>query len=196
MAGGSLAPVCGLRHTSAMSTPKPKAAPEFVRRIPQGDDRQRLVCESCGFIDYENPKIVVGSVATWGDRILMCRRAIEPRKGYWTLPAGFLELHESAAEGALREAWEEARAKLEIQQLLGVYSIPRISQIQLIYLSRLTSPEVSAGEETAEVALFLWEQIPWDDIAFPSVHWALGDFDAVRGKSDFAPRANPPDPPR
>ena len=175
-----------------MTTPEAKAAPGFVRRIPEGDDRQRLVCDACGFVDYENPKIVVGAVATWEDKILLCRRAIDPRKGYWTLPAGFLELHETAIDGARREAWEEARAQIEIDQLLAVYSIPRISQIQLIYRARLASPDVEAGEETAELDLFAWDRLPWDDIAFPSVHWALRHFDEVRDQAVFAPRQNPP----
>lgn len=163
----------------------------FEQRVPEGDDRLRRVCRDCGFVDYENPKVVVGSVATWEDKILLCRRAIEPRIGYWTLPAGYLEIHESAMDGACREAWEEARAELEIDQLLGIYSIPRISQIQLIYRARLVTPEVSAGPETQELDLFIWDEIPWEDIAFPSVHWALRDFDAVRDLTHFAPRSNP-----
>ena len=167
-------------------------APQFQREIPQGDDRPRLVCSDCGFIRYENPKVVVGSVATWETRILLCRRAIDPRKGFWTLPAGYLELNESAAEGALREAWEEARARLELDQLLAVYSIPRLSQIQLIYRARLVSPEVAPGPETQETGLFLWDEIPWEDIAFPSVHWALGHHKELLDETAFAPRANPP----
>lgn len=166
--------------------------PVFVRKVPEGEDSERLVCESCGFIHYENPKVVVGALATWQDRILLCRRAIDPRKGFWTLPAGYLELHESAEAGARREAWEEARAELDIVQLLAVYSIPRISQIQLIYLARLVSPEVEAGAETAELDLFAWDDIPWDDIAFPSVHWALHHFAETRDHPTFAPRQNPP----
>lgn len=164
----------------------------FERKVPQGDDRLRRVCADCGFIDYENPKIVVGSVATWQDRFLLCRRAIDPRKGFWTLPAGFLELHESAAAGAAREAWEEARAKLEIDQLLAIYSIPRISQIQLIFRARLATPEVAAGPETLELDLFRWRDIPWNDIAFPSVNWALDHYQEVRDQTVFAPRVNPP----
>jgi len=163
----------------------------FEERTPEGDDRTRLVCRKCGFINYQNPKIVVGSVVTWQEKFLLCRRAIEPRKGYWTLPAGYLELQEAAEEGARREAWEEARANIEIDQLLAVYSIPRISQIQLIYRARLLDPDVSAGPESAEVELFPWEAIPWEEIAFPSVHWALGHFAAARGMDVFAPFGNP-----
>ena len=115
--------------------------PKFEQRIPDGDDRPRQVCADCGFVDYENPKVVVGSVVTWQDRVLLCRRAIDPRKGFWTLPAGYLELQESATDGARREAWEEAGVRIEIDQLLAVYSIPRISQIQLIYRASLPAPE-------------------------------------------------------
>lgn len=164
----------------------------FVRRQPEGDDRQRLVCEECGYVAYENPKIVVGSVCVWEDRILLCRRAISPRSGFWTLPAGYLELHETAADGARREAWEEARARIEIDRLLAVYSIPRISQVQIMYRARLVSPDVRPGPESVEVRLFAWDAIPWDDIAFPSVRWALGHYHEILGRSDFAARGNPP----
>src|SRR5262245_43955876 len=118
-----------------------KPAGPSVRAIPEGDDRQRLICPDCGFIQYESPKIVVGSVARWQDKILMCRRAIPPRLGYWTLPAGYLELNESAVDGAVREAWEEARARIAINALLALYNIPRISQVQLIFRADLTSPD-------------------------------------------------------
>ena len=164
----------------------------FVREIPEGDDRERLVCPDCGFINYENPKVVVGSVATWEDRILLCRRAIDPRKGFWTLPAGYMELHETTAEGAAREAWEEACARIEIDALLAIYNIPRISQVQVMYRARLTSAHIEAGIESLEVGLFEWEEIPWDDIAFSSVHWALGHFDEVRGLDGFPAKTNPP----
>lgn len=159
----------------------------FQRRTPDQDDQERLVCERCGFVNYENPKIVVGSVATWEDRVLLCRRAINPRDGYWTLPAGYLELNESPETGALREAWEEARAKLEIDQLLATYAITRISQVQLIYRARLVTPEVAAGPESREVGLFAWDEIPWNELAFPSVHWALDHFRQTRDQEIFAP---------
>jgi len=163
-----------------------------IRQIPPGDNRERLVCGDCGFVAYENPKIVVGSVPVWEGRILMCRRAIEPRHGFWTLPAGYLELHETAPEGAMREAMEEATALIELDQLLAVYNIPRLSQVQLIYRARLASPEIAPGEESLEVALFAWDEIPWDDIAFPSVHWALADWRETMHLPAFAPRTNPP----
>jgi ADP-ribose pyrophosphatase YjhB (NUDIX family) len=168
-----------------MATRGTALSENFEQRIPEGDDRPRRVCADCGFVDYENPKVVVGSVVAWQDRVLLCRRAIDPRKGFWTLPAGYLELHESAADGARREAWEEARANIEINQLL--------SQVQLIYRARLAAPEVAPGPETAELDLFAWDRIPWDDLAFPSVHWALGHFREVEDLESFAPRVNPPD---
>jgi ADP-ribose pyrophosphatase YjhB (NUDIX family) len=163
-----------------------------LRTRPDGDDRDRLVCPDCGYIAYENPKVVVGAVCSWGDRILLCRRAINPRKGYWTLPAGYLELEETTEQGALREAWEEARAQIELDALLAVYNIPRISQVQLIYRARLLSDDVSPGPESEEVALLDWADIPWNELAFPSVTWALRDYQARLGQTGFAPGGNPP----
>ena len=169
---------------------KPAAGPS-VRTVPEGDTHERLVCPDCGFINYENPKIVVGSVATWEDRILLCRRAIEPRTGYWTLPAGYLELNESTPAGARREAREEANAEIAIDALMAIYNIPRISQVQLFYRARLVSPDVSPGIESTEVGLFLWDDIPRADIAFPSVHWALDHFREIGAATEFAVRGNP-----
>jgi ADP-ribose pyrophosphatase YjhB (NUDIX family) len=166
--------------------------PSFSRLVPSGDNRPRQVCDTCGFIDYDNPKVVVGSVCTSADKILLCRRAIEPRVGYWTLPAGYLESNESTSDGAAREAHEEANAVVEIQSLLAVYSIPRISQVQVIYLSRLVDPQISAGPESLEVGLFTWDEIPWGDLAFPTVHWALNHYREVVGQPKFAARTNPP----
>lgn len=171
--------------------PLPTSA-NFVRKVPDGDNVTRQVCADCGFINYENPKIVVGSVCHWGDRILLCRRAINPRKGHWTLPAGFLELHETTTAGAAREAWEEARAKIEIEALLAVYTVPRISQVQLMYRARLLTDEVSAGPESLDVGLFTFDEIPWDDLAFPSARWALHQFSETRHLSEFAAFTNPP----
>jgi len=179
-----------LRHSDLMA--EERRAPSFERRIPEGESVPRLVCTRCGFIQYENPKLVVGSVCTWNEEILLCRRAIEPRAGFWTLPAGYLELKEEPEQGAAREAWEEAHARIEIDALLGVYSIPRISQVQLIYRARLLSPDVVPGIESLEVALLGWSEIPWDDLAFPTVHWALSHHRQVRGCDEFAPFGNPP----
>lgn len=167
------------------------SAPTFTQRIPEGEDRLREICDTCGFINYVNPKIVVGSVVTFEDKILFCRRAIEPRKGFWTLPAGFMEERETAEEGAAREAMEEACARIEIDGLLGVYSVPRISQVQLMYRARLVDPAIAAGPESLEVALLAWDEIPWSELAFPSVKWALEHFAAWREGAP-APFANPP----
>ncbi len=163
----------------------------FSTRTPPDDDRERSICDTCGFINYVNPKIVAGVVATKNSKILLCKRAIEPRKGYWTLPAGFMEEGESVEEGAAREAMEEANAAIEIDRLLAVYSVPRISQVQIMYLARLVS-EVSPGPESKAVGLFEWKQIPWRDLAFPTVVWALTHYAEIRGQEHFAPFANPP----
>lgn len=166
--------------------------PHFHPAIPEGDDREREVCRTCGFINYVNPKIVVGSVVTHDGRFLLARRAIEPRRGFWTIPAGFMEEGESVAEGAAREAMEEACAEIAIDALLAVYSIPRISQVQMIHRATLASPDFAAGPESLEVRLFAWDEIPWGEIAFPSVHWALHHWRAVEGRGAFPPFTNPP----
>jgi ADP-ribose pyrophosphatase YjhB (NUDIX family) len=165
----------------------------FHKSTPAGDDRERDVCGHCGFIDYRNPKIVVGSVASFEGKILMCRRAIEPRKGFWTLPAGYLELGETVEEGARREAYEEARAAIVLDRTLAVYSVPRISQVQIMFRAQMETPDCAAGPESLEVGLFAWEKIPWPDIAFPTVGWALRQWKEVEGRSDFAVFANPVD---
>lgn len=163
----------------------------FVRRVPDGDTLPRDVCATCGHIAYVNPKIVTGAVVAHAGRILMCRRAIEPRRGYWTIPAGYLEEHETAEAGARREAREEAEADIDIVQLLAVYSIPRISQVQLIYKATLARPHVAPGEESLETALFTWDEIPWGELAFPSVAWALRHWRETEGRAAFAPFGNP-----
>ena len=166
--------------------------PVFTRTVPDGDTHERAVCENCGFVHYQNPKIVAGSVVRHEGRILMCRRAIEPRRGYWTIPAGYLELHETPEDGARREALEEANAALKLTGLLAVYTVPRLSQVQLIYRAELTRPEYSAGEESLEVALYERKDIPFDDIAFPTVHWALEHDRLVEEEGAVAPFVNPP----
>lgn len=147
-----------------------------TRHIPEGDDRERLVCTDCGFIHYDNPKIIAGAVCTWEGKFLLCKRAIEPRIGYWTIPAGFMELRESVAEGAAREVVEESGAKVEIENLLGVFEIPRISQVYMVYRARMTSADLDPGPESLSAALFEWDDIPWDELAFPSVKWSLEMF--------------------
>jgi ADP-ribose pyrophosphatase YjhB (NUDIX family) len=171
----------------------PKRSGEnFVRAVPDGDQHERLVCADCGFINYENPKIVVGSVCHWPDRILMCRRAINPRAGYWTIPAGYMEKRETTIDGAMREAWEEARARIRVNGVLAVYTIRRLSQVQVIFRADLIAPDVAAGPESREVGLFRWAEIPWDDIAFPSVNWALRHDREAAGETPIVTRTNPP----
>lgn len=144
-----------------------------VPQVPDGDDRERMVCVDCGFIHYDNPRVVAGAVCTWQDKILLCRRAIEPRIGYWTIPAGYLELNETVGEGAKREVVEESGADVEIGRFLGMFEIPRISQIYMVYEAAMTGPGLDPGPESQEAALFRWDEIPWDELAFPSISWAL-----------------------
>lgn len=163
----------------------------FDRRVPEGDSLERLVCRDCGHIHYANPKIVVGCVVSHEGKILMCRRAIEPRRGYWTIPAGYLEEHETTEAGARREAMEEAMADVVLDGLLGVYNVARISQVQLIYRARLATPSFAAGPESLEVALYSWDEIPWGELAFPTVKLALNHYRQVEGQALFAPFTNP-----
>lgn len=162
----------------------------FSPRIPPGEDRERRVCDTCGFVDYVNPRIVAGVVAHQNGKILLCRRAINPRKGFWTLPAGFMELGESVEDGARREAAEEACAELELEGLLALYSIPRIGQVQLFFRARLTN-QPTPGPESLEVGLFQWDNIPWSELAFPSVKWALDNYHATKEQARFIPFGNP-----
>lgn len=163
----------------------------FQHQVPAGEDRERRVCQTCGFIDYANPRIVTGVVAHRDGLILLCRRAIEPRRGFWTLPAGFMELGETVEQGARREAHEEANADLEIETLLGMYSIPRIGQVQIFFRARLVN-DPTPGPESLEVGLFSWDDIPWKELAFPSVRWALDHYRETEGRTGFPPFGNPP----
>ena len=159
---------------------------------PEGDTADRHVCTKCATIHYQNPKIIVGAVCTWQDQVLLCRRAIEPRTGYWTVPAGFLEIGESTEEGAVRETWEEATGRIEITGMLGLYNIVRLSQVQIFYAANLLSPDIAAGIETQELDLFDWNEIPWDDLAFPTVHWILRKAIETRGQiGPFLPDFKP-----
>ncbi len=165
-------------------------AENFEHRVPEDDDRERRVCNTCGFIDYQNPRIVAGSVVVRDRKILLCRRAIEPRKGYWTLPAGYMELGESIEEAAMREAREEACATIEIDRVLGMYTVHRIGQVQIMFRAELVS-DIRPGPESLEVGLFDWKDIPWSELAFPTVVWALTHYAESRGSDSFAPYGNP-----
>lgn len=154
-------------------------------RIPPGDTLPRHVCPSCGTIHYQNPKIVVGAIPEWGERILLCRRAIEPRHGFWTLPAGFMENAESTAEAAARETLEEACARIEVGDLFTLISVPHINQVHIVYRARLLDLEFGPGEESLEVALFEEKDIPWDDIAFRTIALTLRHYFEDRRRGSF-----------
>jgi ADP-ribose pyrophosphatase YjhB (NUDIX family) len=158
-----------------------------VQRVPPGDSLPRWVCDQCGEIHYQNPKLVVGTIPEHEGRILLCRRAIEPRYGYWTLPAGFMENDESTSQAALRETLEEAGVSVELAEAFTLISVPRVNQVHLFYRARLPSLEFKPGEETLEVALMEEGAIPWKEIAFRTVGLTLKRWfaDRVRGAFGF-----------
>lgn len=141
--------------------------------IPEGDNRERHVCPACGNIDYINPKVVVGSLPVWEDKVLLCKRAIEPRYGYWTLPAGFMECDETTQVGAMRETQEEANADIEIQQLYCVFNLPHVDQVYMMFRAKLLNLDFAPGAESLEVKLFKEEEIPWDELAFATIDRTL-----------------------
>lgn len=142
---------------------------EVQQYIPEGDNRPRHVCDQCDTIHYQNPKMVVGTIPEWQDRILLCKRAIEPRYGLWTLPAGFMENGETSQQGAIRETWEEARARVELAELYTLFNLPKINQVYLLFRAHLQDLDFAPGDESLEVALFREDEIPWDRLAFPVV---------------------------
>ncbi|MCS7204419.1 MAG: NUDIX hydrolase [Leptospiraceae bacterium] len=154
-----------------------------IRMTPPGDHVERYVCLNCNTIHYENPKIIVGTIPIYEEKILLCKRAIDPQFGKWTIPAGFLELGETVEEGALRETLEEANARVEIIKLQAVYSIPKISQVYLLFLARLLDLDFHPGPETLITQLFSIDEIPWDEIAFTSVKYALKTYIEDKKKS-------------
>ena len=156
-------------------------------RIPEGDSHLRHVCPQCGEIHYQNPKVIVGCIAQWEQRILLCRRAIEPCYGLWTLPAGFMENGESTTQAALRETYEEACARVSIEGLFALINIPHISQVHLFYRARLLDTNFGAGEESLETQLFAEDEIPWHELAFSSVDQCLKAYfgDRRTGRFEF-----------
>lgn len=160
------------------------AAPVALR-VPSGDTLPRHVCDACGAIHYRNPRLVVGTLPVWEGRILLCRRAIEPRRGYWTLPAGFMENQESVAEAAARETREEACARVALDSLYTMISVPHINQVHLIYRAQLSDIDFAPGEESLEVALFDEADIPWNEIAFRTVAMTLRHYFADRTAGCF-----------
>lgn len=145
-------------------------------KCPEGDIHQRFVCGNCEVIHYQNPKIICGALAFWEGKVLLCKRSIEPRKGKWNLPAGYMENNESLKQGAAREVWEEANARIEILQLHTVFNIMHVNQVYFLFLAKLTEPVFSAGEETTEAALFGLDEIPWKELAFHSNVFALKEY--------------------
>ena len=165
-------------------------SPDVAWRIPDGDTSPREVCGACGAIHYRNPKVVVGCLATWEDRVLLCRRAIEPRHGLWTLPAGFMENGETLAAGAARETIEEARARVDVGELYTVISLPQISQVYVMFRSRLLDLDFGPGPESLEVRLFHEDEIPWDRIAFRTIARTLRSFFLDRRDGAFPLRVS------
>ena len=160
----------------------------IILRKPPGDNRERFVCQSCDAIHYVNPKIVTGCLPLRGSAVLLCQRAIHPRKGLWTLPAGFLELGETTLAGALRETWEEARANVEPMGLYTVFNLPHISQVYFFFRAALTDGGFGPGEETTDVALFDEVDVPWRELAFPVVTSTLRHYFADRVRGDYPVR--------
>jgi ADP-ribose pyrophosphatase YjhB (NUDIX family) len=156
-----------------------------VRRVPPGDTLARWVCDGCGVVHYRNPLMVVGTIPERDGKILLCRRAIEPRYGYWTLPAGFLENDETTGQGALRETMEEAGARVELGEAFTLISVPRVNQVHLFYRARLLDLDFKPGEETLEVALYDESRLPWKDLAFRTVELTLRRWFEDRAKGSF-----------
>ena len=166
--------------------------------LPQDDHRERHVCTVCGTIHYQNPKLIAGAIPEWTDgRILLCRRAIEPRSGFWTLPAGFMENGETTSQAAARETLEEANARIEVLGLYAMYNLPYINQVQLLFRAKLLDLDFSPGVESLEVALFGENEIPWDTLAFRPILYTLENFFSDRRRDNFIFRTTDlPPPPR
>ncbi len=159
---------------------------EVESRVPAGDNRPRFCCAHCGTIHYQNPNMVLGTICTWEDRVLLCRRAIEPRYGFWTLPAGFMENGETTAEGALRETVEEAGARIELGPPFAMIDVPHVNQVHLFFRAVLLDPSFEPGPESLEAKLFREDEIPWDSLAFRSVTQALHWFFADRSEGAWS----------
>ncbi len=155
-------------------------------RIPPDDNRARHVCTRCGEIHYQNPKLIVGALPVWHDKILLCRRAIEPRHGLWTLPAGFMENGETTTEAAKRETLEEANARIAIGDLYSMYSLPYINQVHLLFRAELLDLDFGPGPESLEVKLFSEPEIPWNEIAFRPVRFSIEHYFAERNSGTFS----------
>ncbi|MBI5625853.1 MAG: NUDIX hydrolase [Nitrosomonadales bacterium] len=159
-------------------------APVELRQLPN-DNRTRYVCTACGEVHYQNPKLIVGAIPVWQDKVLLCRRAIEPRLGLWTLPAGFMENGETTIEAAARETLEEANAQVDIGELYSLYNLPYINQVHLLFRAKLLNLDFSPGVESLEVQLFSEQDIPWDTMAFRPVRYTLQHYFADRKTGAF-----------
>ena len=146
---------------------------ELHYEIPVEDNRHRYICRSCDIVHYQNPKVVAGCLPIWQDKVLLCKRAISPRLGYWTLPAGFMECGETTFEAAMRETKEEANANIEIERLFAVFNLPHIDQVYMMFQSRLLTLGFYPGVESEEAALFTEDEIPWDALAFSTIKHTL-----------------------
>ena len=163
---------------------------EVSQRIPEGDDRLRHVCDSCDTIHYSNPRVIVGCVPEYEGKILMCKRSIDPRSGYWTLPAGFMENGETTVQGAARETWEEARAEVVGQQLYRLFDVPGINQVYMFYRASIVDGVYGVGSESAQVELFSEDEIPWREIAFPVVYHTLREYFHDRAQQTWPVRVS------
>jgi ADP-ribose pyrophosphatase YjhB (NUDIX family) len=163
----------------------PNCAAPVARRVPPGDSLPRWVCDACGSIHYQNPRLVIGTVPEWEGRVLLCRRAIEPRYGYWTLPAGFMENDETTGEAARRETLEEAGARVELAGAFSMISVPHVNQVHLFYRARLLDLDFRPGAESLEVALYEEAKLPWKEIAFRTVGATLKHWFADRARGAF-----------
>ena len=172
-----------------------KCGAKVTLRIPDGDTLPRHICDSCDSIHYLNPRMVVGCVPEWEDRILLCKRAIEPRYGFWTLPAGFMENGETLAQAAMRETLEEAHARVELQPVYTVLSVPHVSQVHVFYRAKLLDLDFGPGVESLEVKLFSEDEIPWEDLAFRTVSTTLKHYYADRKAGRFGTYSGDIEPP-
>jgi ADP-ribose pyrophosphatase YjhB (NUDIX family) len=161
---------------------------QVTLEIPSGDNRPRHICVSCETIHYSNPKIVAGCLPVWKDQILLCKRAIEPRHGLWTLPAGFMENDESTVEAAMRETMEEAGARVKVRDLYTMISLPHINQVYMMFLADMTDTDFAPGEESLEAELFSESEIPWDQLAFPVIEETMRWYFADRASGNYKTR--------
>jgi ADP-ribose pyrophosphatase YjhB (NUDIX family) len=165
-------------------------SPRIELRVPDGDTHARHVCAECGRVHYVNPKVVVGCLPEWEHRILLCRRAIEPRYGLWTLPAGFLEIGESVVAGAARETLEEANARVEVGELYSLVSLPQIGQVYMMFRARLSGLDFGPGAESLEVRLFEEHEVPWEALAFRTIGRTLRNYFLDRKLGTFPLRVS------